>query len=458
MEIRKVQIEKYWPLIVKNIEEFGQIAVAENEEFNRITKCIYDALSDCFILEATEYGVSRWEKMLGIVPAKDSTLDDRKATILSYLSVKIPYTLPVLRQMLTAILGDGNFEMSLDNDTQTLIIGFGLSTIHSKIDSVNSLIERVLPQNLAVELEWVDGLPIDAIPAGYRRLSYLESTGTQYIDTGVKIDGTSGVLGIFEPVGKTPNGWAISAGVYYSGAGFAPIIRYRENVGFMYRDISRYPLIDGSFATSGSQVGNLGYKLTEKCRVALNWLNDSQWSLEFDTGSAVYSGLPNMSGPHTALCLFARTLNGNVSDRDAVRIYKIQISQGEQQTNTFVPVLDTNTGQAGMFDIINKVFKTNMGTGDFLYPDKQTEATTFSLRNRMYGKITENGIRRLYRIPEGYNSNEEYAREHGFKILVETPIPEEGYWQPVWHDRKDCIEVEWVETEPPVEEEVIENE
>lgn len=118
-----------------------------------------------------------------------------------------------------------------------------------------------------------------------------------------------------------------------------------------------------------------------------------------------------------------------------------------------IPALDS-TGAPCMYDLVSKKPFYNSGTGDFLYPGKETEATTYSLRNRMYAQMTEHGIRRLYRVPAGYNGGkEEYAEENGFKILVETPMPEEGYWTPVWHDREDCIVLEWVETEPPAEDE-----
>jgi hypothetical protein len=70
----------------------------------------------------------------------------------------------------------------------------------------------------------------------------------------------------------------------------------------------------------------------------------------------------------------------------------------------------------------------------------------------MYGKITEHGIRRLYCVPEGNNSKEEYAEKHGFKLLIETPQPEEGYWTPVWHETETQLILDWVETEPPTEE------
>ena len=70
--------------------------------------------------------------------------------------------------------------------------------------------------------------------------------------------------------------------------------------------------------------------------------------------------------------------------------------------------------------------------------------------------MTEHGIRRLYHVPkDSTQSKEEYAEQNGFKILVETPAPEEGNWEPRWHEREDCIELEWVETEPSTEEETI---
>jgi hypothetical protein len=133
-------------------------------------------------------------------------------------------------------------------------------------------------------------------------------------------------------------------------------------------------------------------------------------------------------------------------------LYSFSIEDNGQPVINYIPALNPE-GQPGMYDTVSKVFKTNIGTGDFLYPGKETEATTYTLRRpRMYAKLSEHGLRRLYHVPKGYNgSKEEYAEENGYKILVETPMPEEGNWTPLWKDREDCIELEWVETEPPTE-------
>ena len=96
MGIREVKIEKYWPLVIKGTEEFGQIAKVENNEFNLLIARVYDAMKDLFIKGATEYGLSRWEKMLGLTVADDMNLDDRESEILAHLSVKVPYTYDTL--------------------------------------------------------------------------------------------------------------------------------------------------------------------------------------------------------------------------------------------------------------------------------------------------------------------------------------------------------------------------
>lgn len=150
MEIREVKIEEYWPLIVKNTVEFGQIAAAENPEFNRLAKCIYQVLQESFVHDATEYGVKRWESILGINPASGATLDDRKATILTYLSVKVPYTWRVLKQMLVPILGgEDKFVMEYLNDEAKLVLHTDRLN-DAMLATVSDLLERVLPQNVEV--------------------------------------------------------------------------------------------------------------------------------------------------------------------------------------------------------------------------------------------------------------------------------------------------------------------
>lgn len=150
MAIREVKIEEYWPLIVKGTEEFGQIAAALNPEFNLLAERIYNALNDAFIKSATPDGVSRWENMLGLAVTDDMTLDDRKTAILYHLSIKLPYTMPVLRQMLNGLLGEGKYILDIDNDTELLTMKLEDA---AQRENVIGLLARVLPKNLEFNVE-----------------------------------------------------------------------------------------------------------------------------------------------------------------------------------------------------------------------------------------------------------------------------------------------------------------
>jgi hypothetical protein len=105
-----------------------------------------------------------------------------------------------------------------------------------------------------------------------------------------------------------------------------------------------------------------------------------------------------------------------------------------------------------MYDTVGKKAYYNQGGYDFTYP---TESTTYSLRRVLpdWGKLTEHGLRRLYHAPANYQGElYDYAMENGYKPIVEPEQPEEGYWAPRWTETEDEIVLEWVETEPPMDE------
>lgn len=141
---RIVDINIYWTEIIRDTAQFGQIAVAENPEFNKLSECIFNVLEDSFISSTTsEYGVERWEKMLDIVYPYGATLDERKAAIVTRLNLKIPYTWNVLKQLLYTIAGN-DYELYYDNDNQTLVVE--IDEVHR--EKLDDLFSRVVPMNV----------------------------------------------------------------------------------------------------------------------------------------------------------------------------------------------------------------------------------------------------------------------------------------------------------------------
>lgn len=285
------------------------------------------------------------------------------------------------------------------------------------------------------------------LPAGYTRVDFLESTGAQYIDTGIVPNMDTGLS---VEVSTKANVDYIPLGMR-DGNGDSRFTAVRRRIGAILSSSVGY----GWGQWHVLQVSE-GEEITRTHYVsAMNWLFSGEASFFDKTiGDSATKPLNTTELTlHYPLFMFASNTQGNAAYHLVGQLYNAGITVGQSLVGDYKPALDP-TGTPCMFDLVTRKPFYNNGTGDFLYPGKEEQATTYSLRRpRMYAQMTEHGIRRLYHVPRGYNGTpEEYAEEHGFKLLIETPAPEEGYWAPVWHEREDCIELEWVETEPPAEE------
>ena len=428
--MREVKIEEYWPLIVKGTEEFGQIAVAENPEFNELSRCVYQVLKESFLLDgeeehASEYGVSRWEKMLGLSHSADMSLDDRKAAILTYLSVKLPYTWRVLKQMLVGLLGEGNFELTFDNDAQKITIALA-STVEHLREQIDSLIERVVPQNLIFEYD--NGLPID-----FEQVEYLESTGTQY--------------------SLVPYIWGLHEWCEIEAQGITDGLKGLAGC----NDHHYMELYISNSQTDAYQRGALHCILNTNKKVSIT-VNKPQDKVIVSDGDNSSEGLifpyrwVNVGLSHNfgLFCFYHHT--ESIGTKGIARIYSFRAGYADGSLYLHLtPALDS-TGTPCLFDFVSRKPFYNAGSGDFLYPTDAAPAVSADLDETFYAKRTEHGIRRLYHVPAGYTgSKDQYAAEYGFKELVEPPMPLEGYWTPEWRETDTQLILEWVETEPPME-------
>lgn len=150
MSYRVVDIKEYWSPVVAETLEFTAIADAENPEFNYLWEKTYGLVDEYFIKTATEYGVSRMEKILNIVPLASETLNERKDKILWKLNLRIPYTMRFLKNILTSMVGEENRQVEHDNDTQVLTV-----RIKEGLRDMTQLrkdLEKIIPATLILDL------------------------------------------------------------------------------------------------------------------------------------------------------------------------------------------------------------------------------------------------------------------------------------------------------------------
>lgn len=120
--------------------------------------CMEQELNNAFITTsgdnpgADEHACSRWEKMLGIIPSNEATLDDRQFAIYTRLFQMVPYTYEKIRNTLASILGEEKTTIDIDVENQTVKVIMTLGS-RFKIDSIGELMDSIVPANMILIMD-----------------------------------------------------------------------------------------------------------------------------------------------------------------------------------------------------------------------------------------------------------------------------------------------------------------
>lgn len=186
------------------------------------------------------------------------------------------------------------------------------------------------------------------IPVSYTLCDYLESTGTQYIDTGFIPSNLSGLHGIFSYgenasttsfCGLHTNDWVFSlpnsTGTRRKG--------FERSLSAITETIEQDAVVDAIFNINNRTILTVGNKTS---------------TFDFDDSYTFTA--------QTSLLIFSNKENETIYENGNMRGYLLEIYHKGQKVHKFIPCLDTN-GKPCFFDTITGVTLYNAGTGDFLY-------------------------------------------------------------------------------------------
>lgn len=143
---------EYLPEFLRDVKEYEAIlTLAEQPEMVALWEAEENALNDQFVVDSTENGVSRWEKILGIIPKATDSLEMRKFSILTRTNEQLPFTLTTLNEQLKSLCGEDGYEVKLDAANYILSVKVAL-TAKSNFNDVNLLLKRVVPANMIIDL------------------------------------------------------------------------------------------------------------------------------------------------------------------------------------------------------------------------------------------------------------------------------------------------------------------
>lgn len=169
---REVRVQRYYPNVIANADEFKQLAILENEEFKSIWEVLFKWFKNKFVYEADLQGIQRWEEMLKIIPKSKETLEDRRSNILVKINSILPYTIRRLKQILDLKFGKDN-AIPITTKNYELIINFN-NEIELNAKTMRALLRAIIPANLIFKI---------IISWNFEQNIYNKANINQYIDS-----------------------------------------------------------------------------------------------------------------------------------------------------------------------------------------------------------------------------------------------------------------------------------
>lgn len=149
--VRDVDLVSYLPPFLQEYKENVAALAAENPEFILIWNAVDRVLYNHFIETADSYGLSRYEKLLGIYPTEEDTLESRRSRVKIQWVNLLPYTMRTLLQKLNVLCGNNSYILS-----HNFRIGYTLTLIthldgYGQTEELDNLLQEILPCNIVIE-------------------------------------------------------------------------------------------------------------------------------------------------------------------------------------------------------------------------------------------------------------------------------------------------------------------
>ena len=144
------QLKNYLPFIVREYDVYEALMAAEQPEFSLAWDSYDLTFANQFIDTADNYGLSRWESMLQIVPQAGDTIESRRIKIKAKLNTIVPYTIRALMQKVDALADGEPYTVSIAEATYILHIITQWET-NGKVDSLKDILEHMVPVNIVID-------------------------------------------------------------------------------------------------------------------------------------------------------------------------------------------------------------------------------------------------------------------------------------------------------------------
>ena len=283
------------------------------------------------------------------------------------------------------------------------------------------MISRFAVKSVAVSAALLLSLSAFAgsLPADYTQLMYLESTGTQYINTGVVFSNTNGFSITYQTTGVADNQRLCgSAGTGDSrctvGANGSGGTKSYVYVGW-----------NSLVVPSTDHISDLSMGTVD-----VNYRNNRFYSCRGVTNGAV-AALAAQSQP---FCLFAAKYYNGSLEYGRCRIMAFRMTSDTRIIMDCVPARRDSDGVLGMYDIVNGTFLTNSGTGTFIAGKAISKTGSQGYVVLDYLESTGNGESGrqyidtgvMFTDKHGYSLTYQNVKPHDFHVFCGSRVGDDG--------------------------------
>ena len=224
------------------------------------------------------------------------------------------------------------------NSTSGLNIGFLGTNKIVDIDSKNV-------QSLSKDTEWIfQFVPGPKLPSGYTELEYIQSSGTQYIDTGFKPNQDTRVVTKFDMI-QTDTAWRKLWG---SGSG-----SYNLDFALWNDGTTKLQSYYGTKTNSAVPITSMSLNVDA---------NKNIWEY---SGETITFDKNNFTCAYSMYIFNVNKDNSSAYLPGMMKLYFFKIYNNEVLVRDFIPCKNPS-GAIGLYDTVNNQFYQNVGSGTFI--------------------------------------------------------------------------------------------
>lgn len=238
-----------------------------------------------------------------------------------------------------------------------------------------------------------------SLPNGYRQLEYIQSTGTQYINTGFKPNNNTRVVMDLLYTGNESISNEFGAWNSSNNASFICLTTGKNNLYPFYGNASQAVSVDRTARHTVDMDKNV-VKMNGTTMITFN-------QMSFQCAYPMF------------LCCFNNV--GATENMTSMRIYSCQVYDNGAIIRDFIPC-QTTSGEIGLWDDVNGVFYGNAGTGTFISGGYTSLKTGDILNYDYIGAVQSvtlpKGVYKLevWGAQGGYRSSSTYGGKGGYSV------------------------------------------